>query len=188
VSTGIPGKDGKPDIPTYEATEWHYQDMGIFNVGGPNWIDGKHNLAKGCKTFGEGWCAYFTMYPHGIYGGDGQVFAIQDQMHWDFNYIQNRFQEFAPDYIKGDVITPLIPIETIDKVPIAFIASTLDQICPYVTAQHLNEVIPAVTSFHTMEDVDHFYYSYASDEKLMGNIVHELENIVPLEAETEFLQ
>ena len=110
-------------------------------------------------------------------------------MHWDFNYIQNRFQEFAPDYIKGgEKITPLIPIETIDKVPIAYIASTLDQICPYATAQHLHEVIPAVQAFHTMEGVDHFYYSYAADEAFMNNIIHELENIVPLEVETEFLQ
>ena len=103
VSTGIPNKDGKPDIPTYEATDWNYQDMGIFNVGGPNWTDGKKNLKKGCDTFGDGWCAYFTQYTHGIYGGDGQVFGIQDQLHWDFNYIQNRFQEFAPDYIKKGV-------------------------------------------------------------------------------------
>ena len=87
VSTGMTDKYGKPDIAGYEATEWHYLDMGIYNVGGPNWTDGENNLKKGCDKFGEGWCAYFTQYPHGIYGGDGQPFGIQDQMHWDFNYL-----------------------------------------------------------------------------------------------------
>ena len=71
VSTGMAGKDGKPDVAGYEASEWHYLDMGIYNVGGPNWTDGKNNLKLGCDTFGPGWCAYFTQYPHGIYGGDG---------------------------------------------------------------------------------------------------------------------
>ena len=122
VSTGLADKDGNPDVAGYEASEWHYLDMGIYNVGGPDW---DANLKKGCDTFGDMWCQYFSAYKGGIGGGDGQTFSVQDQMHWDFNYIQNRFQEWAPDYIsKGIVEAPLIPIETIDKVPIAMIAST----------------------------------------------------------------
>ena len=61
VCTGLAKKDGTPDVAGYEATEWHYFDMGIWNVGGPNW---DKNLKLGCDTFGQGWCAYSVSYTH----------------------------------------------------------------------------------------------------------------------------
>lgn len=109
-------------------------------------------------------------------------------MHWDFNYIENRFQEWAPDYTTGgETQTDLIPIETIDKVPIAFIASTEDQICPYATAEQTRDTVPAVTSFHTMQGVDHFYYAYATDKEFMDHVIYELENVNPISEPLEFL-
>lgn len=59
VSTGIPDADGKPNLPVYQSTEWQYMGMGIYNVAGPNW---DANLKKGCDTFGDGWCGYFSAY------------------------------------------------------------------------------------------------------------------------------
>lgn len=158
--------------------------MGIYNVGGPDW---DANLKKGCDAFGDGWCQYFTAFKGGVGGGDGQTFSVQDQMHWDFNFIQNRFQEWAPNYTTGEVIAPLIPIESIDKVPISMIASTRDQICPYPTAEHMRDVIPAVQSFTTMEDRDHFYYAYASDQTFMDAVIKSLETPGAPAVETEFL-
>ena len=51
-----------------------------------------------------------------------QPFSEQDELHWIQNFLQQRFQEYSPTYRNGDVLTDLIPIESIDKVPIAMIA------------------------------------------------------------------
>ena len=88
----------------------------------------------------------------------------------------------------GIVLTDLIPIESIDKVPIAMIASTEDPTCPYKTAEHMRDVIPSVVSFDTMEGKDHTYYGYASDELFMSHVISALENVDGPKSEVEFLR
>ena len=127
------------------------------------------------------WCAYFSTL-------DVQPYGTQDEWHWSYNFLQQRFQEFAPDYQKGIVLTDLIPIESIDKVPIAMIASTEDPTCPYKTAEHMRDVIPSVVSFDTMEGKDHTYYGYASDKLFMSHVTSALENVDGPKSEVEFLQ
>jgi len=101
--------------------------------------------------------------------------------------LQQRFQEFAPDYAKGVVQTELIPIESIDKVPVSMIASSLDPTCPYKVAEHMRDIIPSVVSFDTMEGKDHTYYGYASDPLFMSHVISALENVDGPPSEQEFL-
>lgn len=140
ISTGITKDDGTPDVEWYDENEFKLHDLGIYDVAGPHWDE---NIKKGCEALGKEWCDTAKAY-------DGQPFGTQDTWHWDYNFVQQRFQEFAPKYQEGEVITPLIPIESIDKVPIALISGTEDPTCPYKTAKHMLAVIPAVKSFQTM--------------------------------------
>ena len=73
--------------------------------------------------------------------------------------------------------TDLIPIQTIDKVPIAMIAATHDHVCPYHLAKWLRDNIATVKSFDTIMGEGHIYFSYAADETFMGYITSALENV-----------
>jgi len=58
----------------------------------------------------------------------------------------------------------LIPIETIDKVPVAMFSGTVDPTCPHDEAVRGAGIIGAdVVDFWSVEGEDHHYWSYASD-------------------------
>ena len=83
--------------------------------------------------------------------------------------------------------TDLIPLDSIDKVPIAMIAAENDTTCPYATAVTMTEIIyKAVKQFNTVPSEDHTYFSYASDVIFMSYILFALHDIS--EGESEFLQ
>ena len=84
-------------------------------------------------------------------------------------------------------MTDLIPIESIDKVPVAMIAGVNDPTCPYKTAEHMRDIIPAVKQFYSMENEDHTYFGYASDALFMSHVKEALTNIDGNEAAIEFL-
>ena len=74
--------------------------------------------------------------------------------------------------------TDLIPLDSIDKVPIAMIAAKNDSTCPYDTAVTMSETMyKAVKQFHTIPDVDHDYFAYASDAIFMSYILSALHDI-----------
>ena len=43
--------------------------------------------------------------------------------------IADRFQEYSPDFKQGETTSDLVPINTIDKVPIAMFTVANDAIC-----------------------------------------------------------
>ena len=58
------------------------------------------------------------------------------------------------------------------------IAATKDPTCPYDTAVHMKDVIgDAVKQFTTIEDEDHIYFSYASDQKFMDAVIEALGHV-----------
>ena len=59
ISTGHYDRKGVPDPEYYEGINFKYEDLGIYNVGGPNWVE---NKKKGCKEFGLVWCAIASAY------------------------------------------------------------------------------------------------------------------------------
>ena len=58
ISTGVMKKDGTVDHDAYEGSSFHYHELDIYNVMGPNW---ERSLKTGCDTFGDEWCGYFSV-------------------------------------------------------------------------------------------------------------------------------
>ena len=73
-------------------------------------------------------------------------------MHWTQNYLVNRFQEYATDF-ENERETDLVPIETIDKVPIAMIVGEKDTTCTLERAEETKSILgDIVTSFEVLDD------------------------------------
>ena len=90
--------------------------------------------------------------------------AVQSEFHWWQNTYQNRFQEWAPNYLEGVVTTDLIPLSNIKQVPIAMFAGTADSTCTYQKAVEAKNLIgDAVVHFETKEGGGHSYFGVAND-------------------------
>ena len=61
---------------------------------------------------------------------------MQNELQWAYGTIQDRFQEWAPDYMQGgnNTQTALIELSEIKKPKITLIAGSEDKICPYQIA------------------------------------------------------
>ena len=100
--------------------------------------------------------------------------------------MQNRFQEFAPDYAKGDKETDLVPVESINKVPIAMNVGTWDEVCPHSQAVNYKKILgDIVVDFKEYGEKDHGFWAYANDENFMQNLVAQLQP--PTDLKQEFL-
>lgn len=107
-------------------------------------------------------------------------------LHWTYNKIQDRFQEFAPDYAEGKMQTDLVPVESINKVPIAMFTGTLDEVCPHKQAvEYSQKMGDIVVDFESYKDKTHGFWSYASDDHFIEQLVAQLQ--VPSELEETFL-
>lgn len=69
----------------------------------------------------------------GYYNG-GEPVSVRTEVHWGQNQVTDRFQEYAPNYNTGHKITDLIPMDTIDTVPITMYSGLLDGCCPHARA------------------------------------------------------
>lgn len=106
----------------YEDGLFFWEDYGVYNVEGPHWDE---NLKTICDNFDEEICEYAK----GCSGGE--PYAVQALVHWAQNDIVERFQEYAPRYNQGETITDLIPLDSIDKVPVTMWSGMQDQICSH---------------------------------------------------------
>ena len=76
----------------------------------------------------------------------------------------------------GEREAPRIPLESIDKVPIAMFVATDDETCTYATAQETAAILgDIVTNFETFEDADHLYFWQQNDEEYMDLLISELQ-------------
>ena len=88
----------------------------------------------------------------------------------------DRFQEYAPNYLKGEKETALIDIGSIDKVPIAMLVGTSDETCPYDRAVETAKIIgDMVVHFESIEGQDHMYFGSANDEWFMNLVKSQLQ-------------
>ena len=91
------------------------------------------------------------------------------------NTIMNRFQEFAYNWEGGERETPLVPLENITRVPIAFFTGTRDHLCPY---DQNAEYIPRFNTETTQVDIKgtHQYFrTKANDDEFMKKLIDELQ-------------
>ena len=73
--------------------------------------------------------------------------SVKATNHWAFNAYEARFQEYAEHYTEGQKEAPLIPIETIDKVPLSFLIGARDHTCPKDQAKANGAIIGADVDF-----------------------------------------
>lgn len=77
-------------------------------------------------------------------------------MHTAQNTIEDRFQEFAPNYNIGEHITPLIPLDHISIVPITMWSGDQDTTCYQWRALETAETIgDSVTEFVKVPNATH---------------------------------
>ena len=81
MSTGLYAPDGTPNVAAYTATSWALQDLGVYAIGGPNKIEDNKKI---CDNLDERLCEFVTTYT-------GQPYSVQDDWHWSFNFVEQRF-------------------------------------------------------------------------------------------------
>ena len=93
--------------------------------------------------------------------------SLQTNVHWAQNVIQNRFQEYAPDYMQGETHTELIDLSQISHVPVTIWSGLLDETCynsqAKITAAEIGE---RVTYFRNVPWADHGYWGGPLSEGL----------------------
>ena len=101
--------------------------------------------------------------------------SVQDDWYWEFNALENRFQEYAPNFMEGETKTPLLDLSSIEAPPIAMFSGSKDVTCPYETALHIrDEIGDTVEKFYTIENQDHMYFASANDDEFIDNLMAHL--------------
>lgn len=97
------------DKKVWERSIFRYDNLGIYHEGGVDQIENITKICthipRNCKQAGE----WIIMQPS----------SVQSTLHYAQCAIEKRFQEYSPTYEQGDTQTDLIPLDSIDKVPIA---------------------------------------------------------------------
>ena len=110
---------------------FRFDDLGIYHEGGIYEIE---NIEKIC-----------THMPTHCKKQLSKIFAApastQSTLHYAQCSIEKRFQEYSPTYEQGDTITELIPLDTIDKVPISMYVGEADHTCPLDQAEEIRDTI-----------------------------------------------
>ena len=134
----------------YEEGLFHFADYGIYVFGGPNWKQDQKTI---CNNFDEEICEF----AEGMAGGE--PVSLQTAVHWAQNVIQNRYQEYAPDYMQGKTQTDLIDLSKIKNVPVTLWSGLLDTVCANAQAKiTVAEIGERVTYFRTVPWGDHGYW------------------------------
>ena len=153
-----------------EDNMFRLQEIGVYALWNtPTWEDDLNN--KICKELPEWYCNDMKYYSDlGV-----QTMSVQDDWYWEFNALQDRFQEYAYDYFKGETQTPLLDLSTITAPPIALFSGSKDVTCPYATALKIKDQIgDAVQKFFTIENEDHMFFASRNDPDFIRNLVSQL--------------
>ena len=147
----------------YEDGLFHFSEYGIYAFGGPNWDQDQETI---CSNFDQEICDYAL----GCAGGE--PVSLKTNVHWAQNVIQQRFQEYAPDYMQDVVETDLINLSSIKHVPVTIWSGFLDTTCANAQAlETAKEIGERVTYMRTLPWADHGYWG----GPLTGGIYKELE-------------
>ena len=153
-----------------EDNMFRLQEIGVYAMyATPTWEDDLEN--KICKQLPEWYCEDLRYYTSlGI-----QTMSVQDDWYWEFNSLENRFQEYAPHFMEGERKTALLDLSSIKAPPIAMFSGSKDVTCPYKTALHIHEEIgDTVEKFYTIDDQDHMYFASANDDEFINHLMAHL--------------
>ena len=147
---------------------FHFSEYGIYAFGGPNWDEDLNTI---CENFDQGICDYAS----GCAGGE--PVSLQTNVHWAQNVVEQRFQEYATDYMDGAIHTRLIDLGQITKVPVSIWSGLLDTTCAnaqaHITAKEIGE---RVTYFRTLPWADHGYWGGPAVEGIYKELEERLIN------------
>lgn len=80
-------------------------------------------------------------------------------MHWAQNSLENRFQEYAPEYNLGATQTDLIDLSKITHVPVSIWSGLNDDVCANAQAQiTAAEIGERAVLMRTLPWGDHYYW------------------------------
>jgi len=97
-------------------------------------------------------------------------------MHMWNDVYNDRFQEFAPDYLTGTRETALIDLAGINKVPISMLHGTEDWTCSYSRAVATASLIgDELVHLETLEGKDHGYFAGANEPAFMSRLISQLQ-------------
>jgi len=101
-----------------------------------------------------------------------QPSSTQSSLHYGQCSIEKRFQEYSPTYQQGDTQTDLIPLHTIDKVPIAMWVGTEDTLCDAAQAEDIRDLIgDAVVHYKMMEGFNHMTFGSNNSDEFVNDVV-----------------
>ena len=70
-----------------------------------------------------------------------QPVSVFSEIYFSQNGFQKRFQERSPNYREGETITELIPLDSIDTVPVALLVAKNDMSCTHEQAMVIADTI-----------------------------------------------
>lgn len=153
----------------YQDGVFKFWDDEIYNLGGPpNWWT---TLDFICENYPENVCDYASGY------GYAEPVAVKGEMYGGQQHLIHRFQEFAPNYAEGQIITPLIPLYSISRVPVTFWTSELDTTCSHKTAvEAAEEIGERIVEFTTVPNATHALWGRPLEDPIYGMLKESLIN------------
>lgn len=156
----------------YENGVFKFWDDEIYNLGdrnrGEDWWS---TLDFICENYPENVCNYASGY------GYAEPVAVKGEMYGGQQHLIHRFQEFAPNYAEGQIITPLIPLYSISIVPVTFWTSELDTTCSHAAAvDAYDEIGERVVEFTTVDGATHALWGRPLEEPIYGMLKESLIN------------
>jgi len=150
----------------WERSIFRYDNLGIYHEGGLDQIENSKKICThipwNCKQSLE----WLIMQPS----------SVQSSLHYAQSSIEKRFQEYSPTYEQGDTITPLIPLDSIDKVPIAMWVGSDDSLCDKTQAEDIRDTIgDAVKYYREIPGFNHMSFASANDEDFVNDVINQLK-------------
>jgi len=88
------------------------------------------------------------------------------------NGVTHRFQEFADNWLAGELEAEMVHLGNIKTVPISMFTGTADTCCPHDVALEYIPQIQSETVRIDVEGVDHdYWYTVANSDWFMTNLI-----------------
>ena len=154
-----------------------YQNA-IWTVSDDNWRKQTDGICRNPDK--ELTCEFAKTIPEG-----GQQMSTKTFDHMMQIAVEQEFIEFGDDYRKtatNRTVTPVTPgMNSIDKVPIQYIAAQNDTVCLSSDARDLNTTIPSSQKYTEIPDASHEYFAfYANTPEFMQILTNEIEWTKPV--------
>lgn len=146
--------------------------IGLHAMQGTNWDSYRPEI---CAHLGKMWCDQETVWKQ-------EAFSSKALAHFFQNGIENRFQEFADDYTLGkeNRVTSDIPLNNIQKTPIAIFYGDADRVCPMdQTEWMMGRIGKMVYGNYQFGGYSHEDFGIANDHVFMNELHEALSHLRP---------